>query len=291
MKKYIIITALLILILTACNRNPQPEAYVTNLEGEVLHIPVLAGGIIKGLFVKQGDWVEAGDTLALIDTREISYQVEQLEAQMGELDVQIRIASTATEQARKDYQHVLDKTRRVISLYEQNVISRQEYEDATNLQQKSQSMLTNSENQLILAQASKQKMLAQMKLLRKKTSDAEIISPASGMVSSLYFQKGEAVMPYANLLQLIDTRYLECKIYLGEEKLAGVHIGDKVQLKSAGTSNFTGEVVAIANHAEFTPKQTLTPDTRASMVYAVKIKVANPQGVLKDGMPVEVFFK
>ena len=51
-----------------------------------------------------------------------------------------------------------------------------------------------------------------------------------------------------------------------------------------------GKVSWISPKAEFTPKTILTPETRSSLVYAVKIIVPNPHGVLKHGMPVEVIF-
>ena len=51
-----------------------------------------------------------------------------------------------------------------------------------------------------------------------------------------------------------------------------------------------GTVRWISPKAEFTPKTILTPDTRSSLVFAVKITINNPEGILKHGMPVEVIF-
>jgi len=44
----------------------------------------------------------------------------------------------------------------------------------------------------------------------------------------------------------------------------------------------------VSPKAEFTPKTILTPETRTSLVYAVKVTIPNPKRVLKHGMPVEV---
>ena len=40
--------------------------------------------------------------------------------------------------------------------------------------------------------------------------------------------------------------------------------------------------------AEFTPRQSITPDERANMVFAVKIGLENNEGILKPGMPADV---
>ena len=44
----------------------------------------------------------------------------------------------------------------------------------------------------------------------------------------------------------------------------------------------------ISDKAEFTPKMVQTKDARSDLVYAVKIAAANPEGVLKIGMPADV---
>ena len=49
-----------------------------------------------------------------------------------------------------------------------------------------------------------------------------------------------------------------------------------------------GKIMWISPQAEFTPKTILTPDTRTSLVYAVKISIANQEGILKHGMPVVI---
>ena len=52
-----------------------------------------------------------------------------------------------------------------------------------------------------------------------------------------------------------------------------------------------GIVGWISPKAEFTPKTIMTPETRTSLVYAVKINIENPDGILKDGMPVVIKMK
>ena len=55
-------------------------------------------------------------------------------------------------------------------------------------------------------------------------------------------------------------------------------------------TKFDGMVSWIASEAEFTPKQIQTRDERTNLVYAFKIRVPNPEGILKIGMPGEVTF-
>jgi len=49
-----------------------------------------------------------------------------------------------------------------------------------------------------------------------------------------------------------------------------------------------GTVAWISDEAEFTPKNAQTRNARAQLVYAVKLRVGNPDGRLHIGMPAEI---
>jgi HlyD family secretion protein len=50
----------------------------------------------------------------------------------------------------------------------------------------------------------------------------------------------------------------------------------------------SGTVTWVSSDAEFTPTPVQTREERADLVYALKIRVANPDGLLKIGMPADV---
>ena len=62
----------------------------------------------------------------------------------------------------------------------------------------------------------------------------------------------------------------------------------------AGNDNrqtLNGTVSWVSAQAEFTPTPMQTREERADLVYAVKIRVPNQNGILKIGMPVDVDFE
>jgi hypothetical protein len=54
---------------------------------------------------------------------------------------------------------------------------------------------------------------------------------------------------------------------------------------------FNGQVVKIADQAEFTPRNVSTEEGRKSTVFAVEVLIQNPDGALKPGMPADVDFE
>lgn len=291
-KLYIILFITLIIVsISGCKLNKKNTNYTTTLEGIAIHIPSLTGGIINKLWVDEGAWISIGDTLAILDTREIRYQIEQLDASLKELDMQSAIAKANLQQSRLDMSYVQEKQQRTQRLYDAATIPQQNVDDIGNLYEKSQTQVNNANNQYEMLTATAEKLQAQKKILLKKINDAIIISPTQGKVTSLYYRQGEAIAPFANLLEVIDTHSLQAKIYVSEALLSQIKTGQAVNIITESGQKFPALIDHVSNKAEFTPKTILTPDTRAAMVYAVTLKAENPQDILKDGMPIEVELK
>ena len=283
-----LLPALLVLVISGCGKKVQVNQWTTVIEGETLLVPSLTGGIIKELRTKEGDWVQAGDTLALLDTRELLYQIEQIDASLSEIEIQSRIATTNIAQAQQDLQWTSDRTERLRAVYKAQGMALQDVENADNLLEKSKSAAANIAAQHQILQASQNKLLAQKKILRKKIADTVITASAAGLVSTLYFHTGEAIPPFGNVLELIDISNVTAKIYVSEAALGKLKVGEKVRVKTITGIVLEGDITHISDKAEFTPKTILTPDTRSAMVYAVKISIANPDKSLKIGMPVDI---
>jgi len=94
------------------------------------------------------------------------------------------------------------------------------------------------------------------------------------------------------LAEIINSEQMEANIYVSEDYLSVIKPGQSVKLKVSGYRNtLPATLIRISNRAEFTPKTVLTPDNRSVMAYAVRLRVENPDGILKDGMPVDVYLK
>ena len=63
-----------------------------------------------------------------------------------------------------------------------------------------------------------------------------------------------------------------------------------ISVDSFPSETFKGEVVRIADKAEYTPRNVQSADGRATTVYAIKILVPNPNQRLNPGMPADVDF-
>jgi HlyD family secretion protein len=287
MKLYPVILIILI-IFFGCKNNARNQ-YTGVLEGTAVKIPALVGGQIIALYVDSGDPVVKDQKIAVIDSTELVFQRQQLQAGLLEIQIQQEIARTAFDKTTTDLAYVQEKYDRVTQLYQNNSTPRQNLDDAQNQLQTMTAAQRSARQNLQSLAARQQQLTAQLNLANKKIHDTVILSPCAGIITTKYYETGEAIMPFSPVVEIIDIRTIETKIYISETQLSQVKYGQTVQVIVDGLEkNMTGQVSWISPKAEFTPKSILTPETRTSLVYAVKISIDNPEGLLKHGMPVVI---
>jgi multidrug resistance efflux pump len=119
-----------------------------------------------------------------------------------------------------------------------------------------------------------------------------IAAPVGGLVLETSIHQGELAAPGATLLTLGDLDEVTLTVYVPENRLGQVLVGQQVevQVDSFPGRVFDGTVVAIASEAEFTPRNVQTQGERVNMVFAVDVQIPNPDHALKPGLPADAVF-
>jgi HlyD family secretion protein len=285
---YLSILTLMVLTI-GCSGNNEDHQYTGILEGTAIQIPALTPGLITHIPVSTGQYIEKDQLLAIVDSTDLTFQREQLLAACDEMLIQMEIARTNVSRANKDYLYLKTTHDRIANLYKSESVTKQQLDDVTNNLQNSQTAVDNAKQAISSLSAKQKQIEAQIKSVNKKIKDARILAPANGLITTIYYEVGEAIPQLAPIMEIIDIKEMEVKIYISETLLSSIHHGQEVSVSVDGLDKrITGKVIWVSPKAEFTPKTILTPNTRTSLVYAVKISITNGDGILKHGMPVMV---
>ena len=277
------------MILAGCSGDNSDHQYTGILEGTSVQVPALTPGQIIEIPVNTGEHIEKGQLLAIVDSTDLIYQREQLMAAGDELKIQLETAQINVSRANKDYAYLKTTHDRINNLYKSESVTKQKLDDVTNNLEKSQTALSNARQSLGRIAAGQKRNEAQIKSVNKKINDARIIAPASGIITTIYYEAGEAIPQFTPIMEIIDIKNIEVKIYISEILLSTIKYEQEVNVIVDGMDeSMKGQIMWVSPKAEFTPKTILTPNTRTSLVYAVKISIQNDDGVLKHGMPVVV---
>ncbi len=131
---------------------------------------------------------------------------------------------------------------------------------------------------------------AALEALKARRARYSLRAPRDGIVAVRAVEPGELVAPGARVMELMDLRTLTLTVYIPETALGRVRPGMRVAVAVEGFpgERFEGVVAHIAEEAAFTPRNVQTQEERAHLTFAVRIRVENPEGRLKPGVPADV---
>ena len=134
---------------------------------------------------------------------------------------------------------------------------------------------------------------ANLGLIDAQIAKLTVYAPLDGVILTRNVEPGEYLQPGAVALKLADLTNLTITVYVPEDRYGEISLGQsaKVSVDSFPGEIFTAIVIQIADKAQFTPRNVQTVEARSSTVFAIKLKVENPEGKLKIGMPADVVFK
>jgi HlyD family secretion protein len=279
-----------IIVLSGCSGNGKELKPSGTLEATEVSLSPLVSGRILEMRKQEGETVIKGDTLVVIDVELIGLQRNQNEAQIAELTAAYASLQSQKTQVNLQRTNFEQKLERQKELLKSGSSTQQVVDDLASQCDvlKAQESSINSQMQANLAQRAR--IEAGKKMFERQIRDGVMVAPSNGTILVRGSEPGESVTPQTVVYKMADLTELTVKVYLTEQEIARVKIGQKVSVIADAFSKkaFDGIVSFVNPNSEFTPKNIQTKTSRADLVFAVKINIANTSGELHAGMPVEV---
>ena len=283
------------LMMAACGGNEKAYDATGTFEATETTVYAEQSGALLTFSVNEGDHIEAGKEVGLIDTTQTWLKIRQLDAtkevyQSQKPDMERQIAATRQQlsKAQQDEQ-------RYRELVADGAAPSKMLDDASSQVKVLQKQLDAQISSLSTSTRSldKQTVAAnvQIEQLRDMLRKCHIVTPTKGTVLEKYVERGEFVAIGKPLFKIADTEQMFMRAYVTSAQLQNIRIGQQVKVFAdygdGQKKAYDGTVSWISSRSEFTPKTILTDDERADLVYAVKVAVKN-DGYVKIGMYGEV---
>lgn len=292
MKRIVYIAA--VVLAASCGTEAEFDAQGTFEATEVV-VSSEATGRILNFEVEEGMAVEANQIVGAIDSVQLHLQRKQLMAQQSALlgsrpDVKKQVAALREQIAKQN-----EELRRVENMLKDGAATKKQRDDIEAqikiLERQLDATLSTLDKNTSTINNNSAALEAQIAALDDRISKCRIISPVGGTVLVKYAEAGELASVGKPLMKIADLDNIYLRAYFTSDQLAKVNLGDEVKVVAdfGGEEryDYTGRVAWISSESEFTPKTIQTKDSRANLVYAVKIAVEN-DGRLKIGLAGEV---
>lgn len=280
----------LLALLAACGPD-EPDAY-GNFEADEVVVSAEASGRLVRFDAEEGETLAAGAVVGQIDTLALALQRAEVESRGEASLTRTREARAQIDVLRAQLATASDELARTRRLFDAEAATAQQLDRASGEVRVLRERIEAARAQTGVAQEEAGGAEARIRQIELQIERSRVVNPVAGTVLATYAEAGELVQPGAPLYRVADLRTLTLRAYVTGAQLAGVRLGEEVRVAvdsaGGGLRRLAGRVVWIASEAEFTPTPIQTRDERADQVYAVKVRVPNPDGVLRVGMPGEL---
>ena len=273
-------------------------------------------GIIDALLPQEGDRIDSGAVVAMINHADLGWQRAQAVAGLEAARANLRLAvngpraediaqsEAAVRQAEVQLSAAQTDLQRVQQLARGGTATQKQLDDAGTRVRATQAALDMArashsrllagtrQEQIDATRAAVRQAEALVSSVEQRISDCTVRAPISGTVTHRLAEPGEMAAIGSGLvtISVLDRAWL--KVYLNEADVGRIRLGQAVEvfLDAEPTRARSGEVTWVSPTAEFTPKNVQTPEDRVKLVFGVKVALRNDDGAFKPGLPADAVF-
>lgn len=130
---------------------------------------------------------------------------------------------------------------------------------------------------------------AELRQAESRYRERVVKAPADATVEVLDVRPGDLIAPRSPVATLLESDQLYVRVFIPETEIGRIQVGQPAvfRVDSFPGRDFTAVVEQVNNRAEFLPRNVQTRRERVHQVFGVKLRIDDPEGVIKPGMAVE----
>lgn len=273
------------------------------IEAVEIDVAAKTAGRLKDIRVREGEFVTAGQVVALMDTAVLDAERRQAEAQLQQAKSAVATANSLIAQRRSDRaaaQAVVAQREvelkaarshlaRSGALADKGFLSPQAVEDERARVESAQaavaaaraqvaameSAIASARSQLAGARSYAAAAQASIERIQADLDDTVLKSPRDGRVQYIVARPGEVVGAGGRILNLVDLSDVYMTFFLPTAAAGRIALGTEVRLVLDAAPQYVipAQVSFIADVAQFTPKAVETASEREKLMFRVRAQI------------------
>lgn len=295
--KNIFIGGILLIAFSSCGKNNTITEFRGKVKFETISVTSKVPGRIYSIYVQEGESVQKGDTLAVLDIPEVNAKLMQAEGAVKAAQGQLNMANKgATTEQLTQMQGQIDASRaqlefasgsynRLNAMYADSLISRQQFEEVKMKRDMAKAQLNAllaKQNEISKSARAEQIEQAKGQLDRALGAKEEVmiasnerfvIAPADMSIETISLKTGELLTPGYTLFNGYKKESVYFRFTVSESKIHTFKVGQELVLVNPYTQAETeGKIAAIKQLAQYADITSTAPlyDLSES-IYELKI--------------------
>jgi HlyD family secretion protein len=245
------------------------------IEANEIDIATKYAARLLELRVEEGDLVQAGQVIALLDTRELAAQLRSAEAAVLQAQQQRDQVLAEIRQRRSELALADKELQRSLVLLGRNFVSEQKVDQQRTVRRTAEAAVAAAESRHGSAEAAIRVAEAETERVRDLLQDGTLTAPKAGRILFRLAEAGEVLAAGGKVATLLDLSDVYMTFFLPAEAAGRVAIGGEARLllDAAPGRAVPAQVSFVAARAQFTPKQVETRSERERLMFRIKARV------------------
>ncbi|PYC47338.1 efflux transporter periplasmic adaptor subunit [Litorivita pollutaquae] len=245
------------------------------IEAERIEIATRLPGRITEVLVDEGDWVDAGDVIARMDTIELDAQLHAAVASVHQAQQQKLQAEALLRQRRSELVTARAEFERVSQLAVEGFSSEARLDGQRTVLDTAEAAIAAAEAGVPLAEAMIAAAEASVERLQALINDATLTAPRDGRVQYVLAQEGEILGAGGRVATVTNLSQMYMSIFLPTRDAARLAVGDEARIILDAIPDYVipAKVTFVASTAQFTPRSVETRDEREQLMFRVNLTI------------------
>ncbi|MFT5904454.1 MAG: HlyD family secretion protein [Cryomorphaceae bacterium] len=246
------------------------------IEADQVDIATKYPGRVVSISVIEGDMVEPGQVLALMDTAEMETQLAKAQAQLATTEESILEAKAVITERQSAVKLAEQEVARALPLVEKGSLAKRVLEQRQSRRDSAKAGLKAAQAHLKTIESSVDVAKAGVNQVQTQLDECVLKSTVKGRVLYRLAEEGEVLGAGGKLLTVLDLSDVYMEVFLPSGSAGKISIGAEARITiDAASSEYAipALVSFVSPEAQFTPKQVETLSERQKLMFRVKIRI------------------
>lgn len=255
-----------------------PEGFARGngrIEADLIDISTRLTGRVAEITVREGDLVQPGDLLAVMDTSELEAQQMRAQAAVASAQAAVTVAEAGVTQAEARLALSQSELARTETLSARGVVTGEELDIRRTEAQLADAGLAAARAGVVAQQRAVDAENAALREIEARIADSALYAPAPGRVLYRLAQPGEVIGSGGKVLTLVSLGEIYMEFFLPASATPRVRLGDEARIvvDIRPDVSIPAVVSFVAPQAQFTPKQVETIEERESLMFRIRVRI------------------
>ncbi|WP_415401087.1 HlyD family secretion protein [Tateyamaria sp. SN3-11] len=246
------------------------------IEAVQVDVTTKIAGRVSEIMVQEGDLVDVGQPIAVIDTAQLQAQLLGAQADIASAQSQVAAAEASVSQAQAQLVLAEQEMSRVSALVERQVASQETYDISVSERDVARANVVAAKANLVSQHRGVDAARAFAQEIETQIDDSILTASAVGRVLYRLAEPGEVLASGGKVVTLVNLNDVYMEIFLPSSQAFRVAVGSEARIKLDITEFAIPATVSfVSPESQFTPKQVETSEERDKLVFRVKVRAAS----------------